>query len=191
MGPQWQDVNYSSHSSNAVQSAEILVHARLRKSELIHEPCVVKDAGVTVHVIRRTKLPIGGAGHSTGDTVRIALPGPAHSVAHADINGLRHETEFIPYRSHCYVKNLASSVSISTGNLEPVLIDDADCRSCAVFRCCVSTLIVSGFGDPHECCQKHHCEPPRSVRRCLTLSDHSMRRQWNGRADPQLKISAD
>src|SRR5437867_2149446 len=83
----WQDVNHSSHSSKAVQGAEILVHARLRKSELIHEPCVVKDSGVTVHVIRRTKLTIGGAGRATGDAVKIALPGPAHSVAGGDVDG--------------------------------------------------------------------------------------------------------
>ena len=76
-----QDVNDSSHSSKAVQGAEIVIHARLRKSELIHEPCVVKDSGVTVHVIRRTKLPIVGAGRATGDTVRIAGPSPAHGVA--------------------------------------------------------------------------------------------------------------
>ena len=67
-----QDVNDSSHSSKAVQGAEIVIHARLRKSEFIHEPCVIKDSGVTVHVIRRTKLPIVGAGRATGDTVRIA-----------------------------------------------------------------------------------------------------------------------
>ena len=78
-----------------MQGAEILVHARLRKSELIHEPCVVKDSGVTVHVIRRTKLPIGDAGLTTGNTVRIALPGPAHSVAHADVDGIRHKGEFV------------------------------------------------------------------------------------------------
>src|SRR4051812_23283910 len=54
----WQNVNEASHSSKAVQGAEILVHARLRKSELIHESFVVKDPGLTVHVIRRTKFPI-------------------------------------------------------------------------------------------------------------------------------------
>ena len=108
----WQDVNHSSHSSKAVQGAEILVHARLRKSELIDEPCVVKDSGVTVHVIRRTKLPIGGAGRATGDTVKIALPSPAHGVAHADVDGIRHKTEFVSYRSHCHIKNLAPDVSL-------------------------------------------------------------------------------
>ena len=91
----WQDVNHSSHSSKAVQGAEILVHARLRKSELIHEPCVVKDSGLTVHVIRRTKLPIVDAGLATGNTVKIALPRPAHSVANADVDGIRLKSEFV------------------------------------------------------------------------------------------------
>ena len=75
--------------------AEILVHAGLRKSELVHEPCVIKDSGVTVHVIRRTKLTVGGAGRATGDTVRITLPGPAHGVADADVDGIWHKTEFV------------------------------------------------------------------------------------------------
>src|SRR3954467_11051150 len=82
----WQNVNDASHSSKAVQGAEILVHARLRKSELVHESFVVKDPGLTVQVIRRTKFPILGAGSATRDTVRIALPRPAHSVAHADVD---------------------------------------------------------------------------------------------------------
>ena len=171
----WQDVNHSSHSSKAVQGAEILVHARLRKSELIHEPCVVKDSGVTVHIIRRTKLPIGGAGCTTGDTVKIAGPGPAHGVAHADVDSIRHKTEFVFQRSHCYIKNLAPNVSLSTGNLAPVLIDDADCRSCVVFRCRVTTLVVSGFGGRHECRQKQRYEPPRLLRRYFSFCDHSMR----------------
>ena len=140
MGPHcWQDVNYSSHSSEAVQGAEILVHARLRKSELIHKACVVKDSGITVHVIRRTKLPIGGAGRAiaTGDTVKIALPGPAHSVADGDVNGIRHKTEFVSQRSHCYIKNLAPDVSFSARSLVSVLIDDADrytSRDFSMFR---------------------------------------------------------
>ena len=171
----WQDINHSSHSSKAVYGAEILVHAGLRKSELIHEPCVVKDSGVTVHVIRRTKLPIGDAGLATGNTVKIAGPGPAHSVAHADVDGIRHKTEFVSYRSHCYIKNLAPNVSLSTRSLASVLIDDADCRSCPVFRCRVTTLVVSGFGGPCECCQKQQCEPPRLLSRCLSFRDHSMR----------------
>jgi hypothetical protein len=80
-----------------VQGAEILVHTRLRKSELIHEPCITKGAGFTVRVIGRTKLPIGGAGRATatGDTVKIARPGPAHGVAHADVDGIRQKTEFV------------------------------------------------------------------------------------------------
>jgi len=171
----WHDVNHAGHSSKAVYEAEILVHAGLRKSELIHEPCIVKDSGVTVHVIRRTKLPIGGAGRATGDTVRIALPGPAHRVAHADVDGIWHKTEFVSYRSHYHIKNLAPNISLSTWNLASVLIDDADYRSRAVFGCHVTILVVSGFGGPCACCQKQHCDPPRLLRRRLSFCDHSMR----------------
>ena len=72
-----------------------MVHARLRKSKLIHESFVVKGPGFTVHVIRRTKLPILDAGRATGDTVKIALPRPAHGVAYADVDGIRHKGEFV------------------------------------------------------------------------------------------------
>ena len=185
----WQDVNYSSHSSKAVQGAKIVVHARLHKSELIHEARVVKSSRLTVHVIRGTKLPIFGAWRATGDTVKIALPGPAHCVAYGDVDHIRQKTEFVSQRSHGHIKNIAPSVWLSTRNLASVLIDDADCRSHAVFRCRVTTLVVSGFGGPCECCQKQHCEPPRLFRPCLSFCDHSMRRQWDGRADPQPKIS--
>jgi hypothetical protein len=171
----WQNVNYSSHSSKAVQGAEILVHARLRKSELIHEARVVKSSRLTVHVIRRTKLPILGARRATGDTVKIALPRPAHGVADADVDGIRHKSELVCQRSHGHIKNLAPNVWLSIRNLASVLIDDADCRGRAVFRCRVTTLVVSGFRSPCECCQKHHCEPPGLLCRCLSCCDHRKR----------------
>ena len=78
-----------------MQGAEILVHTRLRESELIDEARVVKNSRFTVHVIRRTKLPILGAGRATADTVKIALPRPAHGVADADVDGIRHKSEFV------------------------------------------------------------------------------------------------
>ena len=78
-----------------MQGAEILVHAWLRKSVLVHEPRVVKGAGLTVRVIRRTKLPIGCARRPAGDTMKIALPRPAHGVDDADVDGIRHKSEFV------------------------------------------------------------------------------------------------
>ena len=152
-----RDVNDSSHSSKAVQGAEILVHARLRKSEFIHEPCVVKDSGVTVHVIRRTKLPIGGAGRATGDTVRIAGPSPAHGVAYADGDGIRHKSEFVFQRSHCHIKNLAPNVSLSTRSLAPILIDYADRCNRLNFRSCVRNLFVPCLSGPQEYNNQQHC----------------------------------
>jgi len=168
----WQDVNYSSHSSKAVQGAKILVHARLRKSELIHEARVVKSSRLAVHVIRRTKLPILCAGRATGNTVKIALPRPAHRVAHANVDHIRRKTEFVSHRSHCYIKNLTPNVWLSTRNRASVLIDDADCRSHAVFRHRVTTLVASGLCGPYDCCQKEQCERPRLLCRCLSFCDH-------------------
>src|SRR4029077_14875098 len=130
----WQDVNNSSHPSKAVQGAEILVHARLRKGELIHEPCFVKNSHITVHVIRRTKLAIGDAGLATGNAVRIAGPSPAHSVAHADVDGIRHKGEFVSYRSYCHIENRAADVPLSTQSLASVLINDADPCNRTIFR---------------------------------------------------------
>ncbi len=63
---------------------------------------------------------------ATGDTVKIAGPGPAHGVANADVDGIRHKTEFVFQRSNCHIKNLAPNVSFSTESLTSVLIDDAD-----------------------------------------------------------------
>jgi len=153
----WQDVNNSSHSSKAVQGAKILVHARLRKSELIHEPCVVKNCRLTVHVIRRTKLPIGDAGLATGNAVRIAGPRPAHSVAHADVDGIRHESEFVSFRSYCHLENLAPDVPLSTQSLASVLIDDADPCNCTIFRYRVSTWCITGLSGPDKYHSKQQC----------------------------------
>ena len=88
-------VNHAGHAGKAVQGAEILVHTRLCESELIDEARVVKNSRFTVHVIRRTKLPIGCARRPAGDTVKIALEGPADSVAHSNVDGIRHKGEFV------------------------------------------------------------------------------------------------
>src|SRR6476661_3645000 len=99
-------VNHSSHPGKAVQGAEILVDASLRKSELIDEPCIVKNPRLTVHVIRRTKSLIGRTILATGDTVKITGPSPTHSVAHMDGDGIRHKGEFVSFRTDSHVENL-------------------------------------------------------------------------------------
>ena len=64
---------------------------------------------------------------ATGDTVKIARPGPAHSVAHADVDGIRHKGEFVSFRSHGHIENLASDVPFSTH--EPGVRTDRRCGS--------------------------------------------------------------
>jgi hypothetical protein len=115
----------------------ILVHTGLRKGELIDEPCLAKDSGVTVHIIGRTKLPIGRAWRATGDTVKIAFPSPADGVAHVDVDGIRHKTEIVPRRSYLDIKNLAAKIWLSTGSLTSVLIDDADRGAIVLVECVV------------------------------------------------------
>ena len=78
-----------------MQGTEVVVRAWLRKSVLVHELRVIKGAGITVRVTWRTKLPIGCARRPAGDAVKIARPGPAHSVANADDHGIRHKGEFV------------------------------------------------------------------------------------------------
>jgi hypothetical protein len=160
-GPQcWQHDNCSSHSSKAVWVAEILVHARLCKSKLIYEPCVVNDSSVTVHIIRRTKLPIRDAVRATGDTVMITRPGPAHSVAHTDDDQIRHKGEFVSYRTHSHIENLATD-----------------------YHCC-------RFRIPRSTRRLSEAAPRAAKSVCLYFGVRSfdVRQQWSDRAPPQLEI---
>jgi len=135
-----------------VQRAEILVGASLRKSEFINEPCVVKNPSLTVHVIGRTKSLVGKALIATGDTVKITGPGPPHSVAHADGEGIRHKAELVSLRADSHVESLASDIPLSTRNPTSVLIEDADCRNRLNFRRCVSIRRIAGHSWP----ETHH-----------------------------------
>jgi len=104
--------------------AEVVVHTRLRKSELIYKARVVKYCRVTVHVVRGTKLPIGSAGRATGDAVKIACPSPAHSVAGGDGDGVGRKSEFVFYRSHCHIEDVAADLSFSSWSWASKLIEN-------------------------------------------------------------------
>ena len=80
-----RNIDHTSHSSKAVQGTEVTVSAGLRKSVFVNRARVRKDSRVTIHVIRRTELPISCARRATGDTVVIASPGPPHGVADRDV----------------------------------------------------------------------------------------------------------
>jgi len=68
-----------------VQETEVTVSAGLRKGVLVNEPCIRKDSCVTIHVIRRTELPVGCVTSAAGNTVVVAAPGPSHGVAQRDV----------------------------------------------------------------------------------------------------------
>ena len=81
------NIDHTSHSSKAMQEAKVRVRASLRKSVLVHRPCVRKDSCLAVHIIRGTELPISlSARGAAGNTVVVALPGPPYSVAHEMFN---------------------------------------------------------------------------------------------------------
>jgi hypothetical protein len=90
------NVDHTSHSSKAVQGTEVSVSAGLRKSVFVNRARVRKDSCVTIHVIRRTELPVGCARGATGNTVGVAAPGPSHGVAHRDIQCVGDKAYLVP-----------------------------------------------------------------------------------------------
>ena len=95
MWPGRRNIDHTSHSSKAVQSAEVRVTASLCKSVFVNEACIGKNPSVTIGIIRRTELPIGCTRRAAGDTVVIAAPGPSHGVTHRDVECVGHEAYFI------------------------------------------------------------------------------------------------
>ena len=161
------NIDHASHSSKAVQSAEVRVSACLRKRVLVNEPCVRKNSSVTVRVIRRTELPISCARRAAGDTVVIAAPGPPHGVTHEDVECVRHKPYFVSCRPHRHIENLAASQSSTASHLTSVLIDNPDDWNSALFSCGVSVAVVVGFSCGQECHSKQHCYPTSP--RCSSL----------------------
>ena len=161
------NIDHASHSSKAVQSAEVRVSACLRKRVLVNEPCVRKNSSVTVRVIRRTELPISCARRAAGDTVVIAAPGPPHGVTHEDVECVRHKPYFVSCRPHRHIENLAASQSSTASHLTSVLIDNPDDWNSALFSCGVSVAVVVGFSCGQECHPKQHYQPASPLRTSL------------------------
>jgi len=151
------NIDHTSHSSKAVQSAEVRVTASPCKSVFVNEPCVRKNSSVTVRVIRRTEPPIGCTRRATGDTVVIAAPGPPHRVTHEDVECVRHKPYFVSCRPHRHIENLAASQSRAASHLVPVLIDNPDHWNSALFSCRVSVVVVVGFSCGQECDRSQYC----------------------------------
>ena len=80
-----RNIDHTSHASKAVQGAEVTVSTSLRKGVFINGARFRKDSCVTIHVIRETKLPVGCARGTAGNTVVVTAPGPSHGVTHRDV----------------------------------------------------------------------------------------------------------
>jgi len=141
------NINHTSHSSKAMLGTKVRISASLCKSKLINEARVVKYSCVTVHVIRRAELSVGCArlAVTAGDTVKIAGPGPSHSVAHKYVERVRHKLKFIVRWSYRHIEDLATNQSPATWHLTAILIENGDGRSRAFFRCRASAAVVVGF----------------------------------------------
>jgi hypothetical protein len=159
MWPGRRNIDHTSHSSKAVQCAEVRITARLRKSELVNGACIRENSGVAVRVIRRTELPISCARRAAGDTVVIAAPGPPHRVADRDVECVRHKPYFVSRRPHRHIENLAAGQSSTASHLTAVLIDNPDDWNSALFSCRVRVAVVVGFSCGQECHPKQHYQP--------------------------------
>ena len=130
-----------------MQCAEVLVRARLGEGILVHEALIVKNSGITVHVIGRTKLFVGYAGCATGDAVHAARPSPPHGIACRDVDGIRHKTEFVSYWTYSHIENLTTDIPFAGWRLVSVLIKDAD-RNRMILVGYFSVGCVTGFCGP-------------------------------------------
>jgi hypothetical protein len=101
----------------------------------VNEPRVRKNAGVTVHVIGRTELPVSYARLTACDTVVVAAPGPAHCVAHGNVQCVRNEPQFVSHRTNSHIDNLAASQPSAVLHLMAVLVDNPHCWKSALFSC--------------------------------------------------------
>jgi len=90
-----RNIDYTSHSSKAVQGAEVTESASLCKGVFINGARVRKDFCLTIHVIRRTELPVGCARGTAGNTVGIAAPGPSHGVTQRDVECVGDKTDLV------------------------------------------------------------------------------------------------
>ena len=88
-------------------SAEVRINAWLRKGVLVNRALVGKNSRSAVRIVRRTKLRIGDARRTAGDTVAALGPGPSHRVAYRDVDCVR--DEHIATLPHRHIDNLTST----------------------------------------------------------------------------------
>jgi len=143
MWPGRRNIDHTSHSRKAVQSAEVRVTASLRKSVFVNEPCIRKNSGITVHVIRRTELPVSCTRDTACDAVVITAPGPPHGVAHRNAQYVWDKPQFVSHRPHRHIENLAASQSPTAPCLPAILIENPDGCTGVLFRCCAGTALIT------------------------------------------------
>ena len=159
-----RNINHAGHSSKAVQRTEVRITTSLRKSVFVNEPCIGKNSGVTVHVIRRTELSISRTRRTTRDTVGVAAPGPTYCVAHRDGQRVGDKSQFVSLRPHRHIENLAASQSPPALHLIAVLIDNPDASKSALFSCRGSAAVVVGFSCREERHHSQDCQPTSPLR---------------------------
>ena len=81
-GSPGSNIDHPTHTVFAVRATEVGIRSGLRESVLIHRADVSKRACLAIHVVGRTKLPIGNARCATRHTVTSTCPRPAHRVTH-------------------------------------------------------------------------------------------------------------
>src|SRR5262249_820072 len=129
-----RNIDYSSHTDSAMDTAEIRKTTSLRKSEFINKTLAGSHACGAVRVIRRTKLPIryAGRGVATGDTVAALRPGPPHRVAHRDVDCVRHKhIAALPHRN---IENLTRGRGHAAHDRPPALIHNPQRRRAGSLR---------------------------------------------------------
>src|ERR1043166_9094369 len=77
-------IDDTAHAVFAVCKTEVGITARLAKCVLINGPCVGKNDGVAIGIIRGTKLPVHYARRAAGNAVPAAHPSPSHCVPRHD-----------------------------------------------------------------------------------------------------------
>ena len=90
-------------------------------------------------------MPVGCARGAAGNTVVVAAPGPSHSVAHRDVQGVGDKAYLVSRRSYRHIENLAASQPPAAWHLTALLIDNPDGRKNALFSCGGGAAIVAGF----------------------------------------------
>jgi hypothetical protein len=133
-------MDHASHPILAMRGTEVRIIATAVKSVLIDRSAIGKNSRVAVGIIGRTKLFIGNARSTAGDTMTATDPGPSHGVARVDADFVWHKREALP--DH-HIENLAGTRWHAIRHWLSVLIDNPNAFGSALFLCRDSGASVS------------------------------------------------